>query len=267
MIVEVLIALALTGVATAFVIGQPEPAPPPSSQPEVMKRRIDAITGPRVRYVPKGLTVREPVDWLPSQGDECHEWNGNEICEGPRKVPRPRGEAAQFARRLGLGTRAAAGDLLSGRGRMEWTLAVAGRYRNELRWPVPGGRLWRGLDEDDPDGSPHKGVDIGAPVGTPILAISDGLVAYSDNELPGYGNVVLVIHADGSVALYAHCRATWVFAGQQVRMGQQIAEVGLTGISRGAHLHFELRRHGEPVDPMPMLNRWLRRHPGGDERR
>jgi murein DD-endopeptidase MepM/ murein hydrolase activator NlpD len=97
----------------------------------------------------------------------------------------------------------------------------------------------------------HNGVDIGAREGAPVRAVNDGLVAYSFNGMSGYGNSVLLLHADGSVTLYAHCRATYVFAGQRVRRGQVIAEVGETGLARGAHLHFEWRRDGQPLNPIP----------------
>jgi murein DD-endopeptidase MepM/ murein hydrolase activator NlpD len=212
-------------------------------------------------------TVIAPWDWMPDRGDECHEYRGLRICEGPRMVPRPHGPEAQLARQLGLGTRQVAQALLHEGPARDWVLAVRGEYSDELRWPVRGGRLWRGLLRGDPDGDgeesfPHHGVDIGGDLGAHIHAAADGLVAYSDNELSGYGNVMLVVHVDGAVALYGHCRANYVFAGQQVRAGQVIGEVGETGITRGAHLHFELRVDGEPVCPLPFFRRWLQGRPG-----
>jgi murein DD-endopeptidase MepM/ murein hydrolase activator NlpD len=100
---------------------------------------------------------------------------------------------------------------------------------------------------------PHEGLDIGAREGTPIHAAQNGLVVYSDNGLTGYGNALLVVHKDGSVALYGHCRATYVFAGQQIERGQTIGEVGHTGYARGAHLHFEYRVKGQARDPTPLF--------------
>jgi len=67
----------------------------------------------------------------------------------------------------------------------------------------------------------------------------------------GYGNALLIVHADGTVAMYAHCYATFVTAGEIVRRGQTIAEVGDTGLAHGAHLHFEWRVRGEVQDPLP----------------
>jgi murein DD-endopeptidase MepM/ murein hydrolase activator NlpD len=126
-----------------------------------------------------------------------------------------------------------------------------------MLWPVEGGRLWRGFGRvrRRHRGRLHKGLDIGAPEGSPIMAAADGLVVYSDNEVSGYGNLLMVVHSDRSVAFYAHCRATYVFAGQTVRKGQIIGEVGQTGLAHGAHLHFELRVNGRPRNPLPRFPR------------
>jgi murein DD-endopeptidase MepM/ murein hydrolase activator NlpD len=71
--------------------------------------------------------------------------------------------------------------------------------------------------------------------------------------MSGYGNAVLIVHADASVTLYAHCLETYVTAGQMVRRGQVIAAVGQTGIAHGAHLHFEYRTHGRTTDPFRLF--------------
>lgn len=203
-----------------------------------------------------------PRAWLPTRGDECHEYRDLTICEGPRMVPRPFGEAAQRAIDLGLGGRQTAELLLHHRPPVDWILAVRGQHSDMFHWPIEGGQgenIWRGLspgggDESEP---PHNGVDIGAHAGARIIAVADGMTAYSDNELSGYGNMMLIIHVDGTVALYAHCRANYLFPGQPVRAGQIIGEVGETGITHGAHLHFELRENGEPRNPLPAMRRWL----------
>ena len=80
-----------------------------------------------------------------------------------------------------------------------------------------------------------------------------GIVAYSDNEVHGYGNMLVIVHADGSVALYGHCKAIYVFAGQRVAQGQIVGEVGHTGIARGTHLHFEYRIKGFIKNPLRYL--------------
>ncbi len=79
-------------------------------------------------------------------------------------------------------------------------------------------------------------------------------MAYSNNTIRGYGNLMMIIHADATVAFYAHCQANYVFAGQLVRRGQVIGEVGSTGLAYGAHLHFELRRKGHAFNPLPQFD-------------
>ena len=99
----------------------------------------------------------------------------------------------------------------------------------------------------------HDGIDIGARVGELVRSVNDGIVAYSDNGVHGYGNMIMVVHADASVSFYCHHRANYVFAGQRVKRGQVLGEVGVTGISRGPHLHFEWHVNGRAKDPMPRM--------------
>lgn len=98
----------------------------------------------------------------------------------------------------------------------------------------------------------HDGVDIAAPIGTPIEAARSGTVVHAGPR-GGYGNTVVVEHADGSRALYAHCDRLDVQVGQPVRAGRPIATVGSTGRSTGPHLHLEVRVNGEAVDPVSYL--------------
>jgi murein DD-endopeptidase MepM/ murein hydrolase activator NlpD len=125
-----------------------------------------------------------------------------------------------------------------------------------LLWPVEGGRLWRGFGnvrKGKRKKLPHDGIDIGAPDGTPIRAANDALVIYADNGIRGFGNLMVLAHADGTVTFYAHCTALYFFPGQVVERGQVIAEVGHTGIARGPHLHFEYRVRGRARDPHKKL--------------
>ncbi len=107
------------------------------------------------------------------------------------------------------------------------------------------------------DAHHHDGVDIAAPEGTPIRAAKAGRVSFA-GEKGGYGNTVVLTHSDGSETLYAHASALLVEAGSVVRAGQTIAEVGSTGRSTGPHLHFELRKGGQPVDPAEALGQLAR---------
>ncbi len=211
------------------------------------------------------LETPEPTKWLPSKGRQCQRYRRRRVCDGPRKVPEPHGPAAELANKLGLGTRRAASTLLTGPPEDSWVMAVQGAPPTTvLSWPVPVGKLWRGFGPVVHRGRRrfHKGVDIGGGEGAKIRAVADGLVAYSDNGSRGYGNLIMVVHADGSVTFYAHCRAAYVFPGQQVLKGQVIGEVGTTGITQGAHLHFELRMGGRPTDPLPRFDQVPRRSRG-----
>ncbi len=98
----------------------------------------------------------------------------------------------------------------------------------------------------------HTGVDIGAPEGASIVAADSGTVI-SAGWQGGYGNCVIIDHGSGMSTLYAHQSEILVSEGQSVRQGETIGLVGSTGYSTGAHLHFEVRVNGDPVDPMGYL--------------
>lgn len=177
------------------------------------------------------------------------------FSDGPRRVPTPRGPSLARARELGLGTWKAAKHLLHAPPKPEWVRAARGRVPTTLFWPVIGGRFGRGFGyvrELRPD-LPHDGIDIEAPEKTEVHAVADGIVAYSDNGIRGFGNCVIIIHPNGWVSVYAHMYRTTVPAGWRVQRGERIGFLGQTGIARGPHLHFELRVDGRPVDPAPLF--------------
>ena len=100
----------------------------------------------------------------------------------------------------------------------------------------------------------HDGLDIAAPAGTPIRAVEQGDVIYSD-QLRGYGNIVIIRHGGGIVSVYAHNEVNLVRDGQQVARGDVIARVGSTGRVTGPHLHFEIRKNNLAQDPTLYLPR------------
>jgi len=105
-------------------------------------------------------------------------------------------------------------------------------------------------------GRMHRGIDIAAPVGTPIYAAAAGVVTYSQWNSGGYGNLVEIRHSDGTLTLYAHNHRNLVRVGQYVQQGEQVAEMGSTGRSTGPHVHFEIHpQGGDAVDPMSFLRR------------
>jgi murein DD-endopeptidase MepM/ murein hydrolase activator NlpD len=118
-------------------------------------------------------------------------------------------------------------------------------------WPL-NGRILAGYGAA-PDGSRNDGISIEAPRGAPIAAIETGTVAYAGNELRGYGNLILIKHADGWISAYGHCEELLVKKGDQVHRGTEIAKVGATGNVSEPQLYFELRRGKHPVDPRQFL--------------
>ncbi|MBE9069668.1 peptidoglycan DD-metalloendopeptidase family protein [Leptolyngbya cf. ectocarpi LEGE 11479] len=136
---------------------------------------------------------------------------------------------------------AAASGIVLGTGQMSVPTAgsVTSRFGSRLH-PVLGYRRF------------HAGIDFGASYGTGIVAADSGKVIFS-GWYGGYGNSVIIDHGGGLTTLYAHASRLNVREGQAVSKGQSIAAVGSTGLSTGPHLHFEVRRNGNPVDPMGFL--------------
>lgn len=98
----------------------------------------------------------------------------------------------------------------------------------------------------------NKGINIGGKPGDPIFAAAAGEVVYAGSGLLGYGNLVIINHSAQYLSAYAHNRKILVQEGQQIKSGQKIAEMGSSGADR-TMLHFEIRRNGEPVNPLQFL--------------
>jgi murein DD-endopeptidase MepM/ murein hydrolase activator NlpD len=118
-------------------------------------------------------------------------------------------------------------------------------------WPVNGKIL--ASYGAGPGTSHNEGINIAAPRGTPVRAIDSGVVAYVGNEVQGYGNLVLVKHANGWISAYAHLDGVTVKKGDSVSAGEIVGQVGTTGGVDQPQLHFELRRGKRPVDPREFL--------------
>jgi murein DD-endopeptidase MepM/ murein hydrolase activator NlpD len=125
--------------------------------------------------------------------------------------------------------------------------ARAGRFA----WPVRGTIV--SAFGAKPGGLQNDGINIAAPRGTAVRAAENGVVVYAGNELKGFGNLLLVRHADGWMSAYAHLDEAVVARGAQVQRGQVIGQVGQTGSVAAPQLHFELRRGGRAVDPQSVL--------------
>lgn len=122
-----------------------------------------------------------------------------------------------------------------------WQSSAFG-YRND---PFTGQRAW------------HQGIDFAGRAGSEIIAVASGVVSWS-GELAGYGTMVEVAHGDGLVTRYAHNQKNLVDVGDLVRKGEPVALMGNSGRSTGPHVHFEVFKHGRPVDPSSYVRRTLR---------
>jgi lipoprotein NlpD len=120
----------------------------------------------------------------------------------------------------------------------------------ELAWPVHGLLVSRFGSRGSEH---HDGIDIAAPEGSPVTAAAAGVVIFSGEER-GYGNLAVIDHGRGEATVYAHCSTVLVSKGDSVSRGQLIARVGRTGHATGPHLHFEVRDHAQPRNPLPYLS-------------
>jgi murein DD-endopeptidase MepM/ murein hydrolase activator NlpD len=106
---------------------------------------------------------------------------------------------------------------------------------------------------------PHFGLDIEAPIGTPVLASENGVVTEISNSKSrnGYGTYVLMRHSNGYETFYAHLNKTLVSENEVITKGQVIGELGNTGVTVGPHVHFEIRKGGKAIDPAVFLSTLL----------
>lgn len=98
----------------------------------------------------------------------------------------------------------------------------------------------------------NKGIDLAGNRGDPVYAAAEGEVVYQGTGMVGYGNLIIIKHNEQYLSAYAHNSRMLLKEGEKVKAGQKIAEIGSTGASRD-QLHFEIRRHGKPIDPLPLL--------------
>ncbi len=216
-------------------------------------KRSETLSGIARRY---GVSVREIVTANRLAGPRARLQIGRrltipEVKAARRGEPAPRatGRSSPRARRAALRTPSAhdffslpPADLLLSI--PDFTTPVP-----DFAWPVDGavsskfGRRWSAW---------HRGVDIVAPAGAPIQAAAPGVVIASGVE-PRYGRVVKIEHDSGFVTVYAHNLANSVEVGHRVAAGQEIGQVGQTGLATSAHVHFEIRHEGRVVNPLYLL--------------
>lgn len=232
----------------------------------------DGIDAPDPPRTPLSRAPLVPSEYEVDEEARCEARPGvpYAACDGPRRVAVASDEARARAERLGLGTRAAADLAYIGRPPDAW-IAEAGARHEGLLWPVATGLFSRGYGAGRVHGASsgrHEGIDLVQAEGAHLRAVDDGLVVYADNGIRGLGNVLLLLLGDGTVALYAHCRALYVVAGERALRGQLVGELGATGLTVRAHLHFEWRRRGRTRDPLPEMRErpdWTVRDERGGE--
>lgn len=130
-----------------------------------------------------------------------------------------------------------------------------------LSWPIAGAQITQPFGPSnlvlEPPLGPyphfHTGIDLAAPLGTPVTAAADGVVVAVMHTAVGYGNYVIIAHGAGIMTLYAHLLETDVKTGDRVTRGKPIGLEGSTGLSTGPHVHFELRVNDQVLDPMIYL--------------
>jgi murein DD-endopeptidase MepM/ murein hydrolase activator NlpD len=153
------------------------------------------------------------------------------------------------------------GDLVQEQGdhlrALEQFLSRAGKVLASLpsRWPIRGpvnSEFGRRLSPWSAAAEHHSGIDIGAPIGTPVHAPAPGTVVFSGPHAE-YGLTVVMDHGNDTKSLYGHLSRLGVLAGQQVRRGDLLALTGNTGRSSGPHLHYEIQVGGQAVDPYTYL--------------
>ena len=118
--------------------------------------------------------------------------------------------------------------------------------------PVTGNITSRYGQMEDIRDHAHSGMDICAPAGTDILAAADGTVTFA-GVMGGYGNLIIITHENGIQTYYGHCSKLYASVGDEVKAGDLIAAVGMTGYATGNHLHFEIRKNGSTLNPQLYL--------------
>ncbi len=144
---------------------------------------------------------------------------------------------------------------LSGAGRRSFYLWRNAQLRPSL-WPIQGRLMSHFGRRNDPFSGEHRfhaGVDISAPMGTPVRAAADGVVTFAQYS-GGYGRLVVIRHGDFET-FYAHLSKVHVVEGQEIRRGEILGAVGMSGRAQAPHLHYEVRQRGTPVNPYTFLAR------------
>lgn len=202
---------------------------------------VSALYGLRQNRMAKAATAAV----VPGSSDSASAFNEEAYAQSLNQLTQLRGNA--------LSGRVQAFDLGLAPASMHDWAALAGA---PSLWPVVGPITSSFGEREDPfngEGAFHSGVDIAANFGDPVRATADGVIQVA-SMATGYGREVIIDHRNGIETLYGHLSGFAVTPGQEVREGQVIGYVGMSGRSTGPHLHYEVRIHNTPVNP----HRYLR---------
>ena len=211
----------------------PRQSPPAPAPMMVAERRGPPLPQPAPRAAPRHETA-------PRQAEE-------------RKVERPMAARPKATRRMAMRRDSTPRRTAASPPPMPVAEAAAPPGRGHpFLWPVRG-RVLVGFGPES-NGLNNDGINIAVPEGTPVRAAATGVVVYAGNELKGYGNLLLIRHADGWITAYAHNAKLLVRRGQRVTRGEIIARAGETGGVSSPQLHFEIRHGTQAVDPLRYLS-------------
>jgi murein DD-endopeptidase MepM/ murein hydrolase activator NlpD len=190
------------------------------------------------------LRITVEKDWLVAEGQKIGEMGGTGKATGPHLHFEIRKDGECLNPLEVVSQEEQAGKLLSYP--VSGTDSLPAKpERGGFSWPTDGyvtQTYWMG----------HQAVDIANRSGAPVYAAGDGIVLLSAEE-DRHGIHLLLDHGDGYTTLYSHMSAVHVEVGEEVKAGQKIGAVGSTGLSTGPHLHFEIRKDGEPVNPLKLM--------------
>lgn len=215
--------------------------PPPPAQPIPAEVKAQSVTPPSAAVESEPAVV--PLDGPPPTKQAEAAPPRSPATLAPPQQPPAQPMPPQSVVPLGAAPSAAAAPAAQA--------AAAPAPEGRFPWPVRGHVV--GAYGNAPGGGHNDGINIAAPLGTPVRAIDGGTVVYSGNEVKGYGNIVLIRHANGWISAYAHLDDVSVRQGETISPGQVIAKVGNSGGVSQPQLHFELRRGQKPVNPTEFL--------------
>ena len=230
----------------------PRPAGPPVAANGNLKTSPKAIKEPYSEEAVRNLNLVASAGPAPREGPARAESNPAPVAVPAPDKASPRDAAAPSTAPASTSTPSSPADTTptpSSKASPNGTGDVASGDSDRLDWIWPAkGKIVAGFSET----ANLKGIDIAGTAGEPVRASAAGRVVYAGNGLRGYGKLIIIKHNDAFLSAYAHNREILVKEGQQVTRGQKIAEMGNTDADQ-VKLHFEIRRHGKPMDPTKFL--------------